>query len=234
MYARNLDTGKEVVVDKQEDANVRTMPRGPYLAIWGDKVVWSSLRATKEGKIISVIMVEDLATRVRKVIARSTWPEAMGYVDLYEDEVVWSKGSLVNGKPKANVFSYNLSSGELKQVTHDNVSGQPQIWGKWLVWRQGFDDHGPIIIENRRSGQRHKLSMIGRWPRLGENLLLFSYYDTNYVYELDKNEIQPVSREKYNVVALVDHRDVALLLNRPVSENPVYYKGVIEVRMYSR
>ena len=66
VYAKNIDTGEEVVIDKQEDAGVSTTPHGPYLAIWGDKVVWTSLRATKEDKIISVVMVEDLGTRVRK------------------------------------------------------------------------------------------------------------------------------------------------------------------------
>ncbi len=229
---KNLDTGKKVVLDKQEEANVKTMSRGPYAAVWGDKVVWSSPRTTKEGQLISVIMVEDLETGVKRIITSSSWPEAMGYVDIYEDEVVWSKGSRVDGKPKANVFSYNLSSDELKQVTLDDVSGQPQIWGKWLVWRQGFGDHGPIIIENRRNGRRYMLSDKGRWLRLGDGLLVFIGEDEReYVYDIERNSIQRLPFLGSSVYG----RDVSFVhLEGQRMKDLMNSPAIIEVRRYER
>ena len=226
---KNLDTGEEIVLDKQE-TDVKAVPQG--LALWEDKVVWSSLKTTKEGQLISVIMVDDLKTGVRRTIAKSTWPETVGNVDIYEDEVVWSKEGRVDGKPKANVFSYNLSSGELAQVTHDNISRQPQIWGKWLVWRQGFGDHGPIIIENRRNGRRYMLSDKGRWLRLGDGLLVFIGEDEReYVYDIERNSIQRLPFLGSSVYG----RDVSFVhLEGQRMKGPMNSPAIIEVRRYER
>jgi len=231
VYAKNLLTGREIVVDKQEDANVRTMPRGPYLAVWEDKIVWTSLRAGKDGTIKSFVMLDDLSSNKKEVIAEATWPEAMGYVDIYKNDVVWSKGSLINGKSKANVYSYNLSSGKLTQVTNDDISGQPQIWGKYLVWRQGFGDYGPIIVENRENDRRYRLSTRGRWLRLGENLMLFDEpYGVEYAYDVDKN----IAQRLPSLGSSIFQRSISFIVARQSSENPIYYHGVIEVRTYER
>ncbi len=232
VYAKNLDTGKEVVVDKLEDVDAKAMPRGTNFAIWGNNIVWTPVRDTKEGKIVSEVVVENLAKGEKKVIAKSAWPEAMKYVDIYKNYVVWSKGSQADGKPRANVYLYDLSSGQTVQLTKDDISWWPRIYGKYIVWRQGFYDYGPIVIEKREeTGYRYRLSMKGRWLRLGDGLLLFIGPDgTEYVYDLDQNTIQSLPV----LGAGICGRNVSFTVGKPSSESPVYRHGTIEVREYER
>ena len=57
--------------------------------------------------------------------------------------MVWSKGN--GGRDKAGQRNlYDLSTGKRTQLTDDYQSGQPQIRGDWMAWRQGFETLAPL------------------------------------------------------------------------------------------
>ena len=189
VFAKNLMTGREILVDQQEDTRTVTF-LGTDLAISDHRLVWSSIRKAADGSNKSVVTLIDLSTGEKKNLAEVNEPEeGLGLVDIDGDRVVWSKGSSTGGINKANVYLFDLSQEKLFQVTDDDISSGPTINGDWMAWRQGFGETGPIVIYNLKTGERFRLTVNGDFLRMGDGLLMWWTYLTpfTYVYDLQKN-----------------------------------------------
>jgi len=234
VFAKNLTSGEEIIIDREEDANLST-PRGPYLALSDDNLIWSSLRKLDDGLIRGYVMRYDLTNKQVETIVETTWPESVGYVDIDGDRVVWSKGSVAGGQNMANVFQYNLTTRKLTQMTDDGYSGQPQINGDYLVWRQGFHDTGPIIINNLQTGERIQLPYKGYHILLGDSLIVWSHGTgdfSKYLYDIERNVVEgivPVGSRYYSPATFPSGRQV-ILITRP--DDWVNGTGQIEIRTY--
>ena len=232
--AKNLSTGEEMIIDREEDANLST-PRGPYLALSGDNLIWSSLRKLDDGSIKGYVMHYNLANQQAETIVETDWPESVGYVDIDGDRVVWSKGNVAGGQNMANVFQYNLSTHQLTQVTDDGYSGQPQINGDYLVWRQGFYDTGPIIINNLQTGKRIQLPYKGDYILLGDGLIMWSQYTGGffkYLYDIERNIVEGIVPEDSKYYTAFPSGRQVLLIVRPNDNEWVNGTGQIEIRTY--
>ena len=185
VVAKNLMTGQELILDREEDTGVKTA-RGPYTSISGNQFAWVSIRTMPDGVVKFYLVLTNLATGEKRTLAEATKPESLVNVDIDGDRVVWSKGSSTGGVTQSNVYLYDLASGVETQLSDDNQSHQPVINQDWIAWRQGFQDTGPIVIHNWRTGERFPLTMEGDFLRMGDGLLLWRTYRTPsaYVYDL--------------------------------------------------
>ena len=222
MYVKNLQTNEEVILDSEEATNVR-VSRGAYIAISGDKAVWSSLKKLEDGSIHSFVFLYDLKTKKRTVLAETVMPESMGFVDIDGDLVTWTKGSNAHGKEKSDVFLYDLQYSRLSQVTNNGRSGQSRIEGHDMVWLEGFHDKKPIVIYNLDTGEYRRLKAYGYWPRLGDGLVLWSDNSGGTsIYDIRRNVLDTLLQsphENYGSGAQISDRTV-LLMRRPDDKTP--------------
>jgi hypothetical protein len=190
LFARNLKTGKEILVDRQEDTNYNSL-RGPYTSISGSLLVWSTVRKNAAGEMKGTVMLIDLDKGVKRILIEDP-SYFFGFVGIDNGQVVWSKGQF--DSDEVNVYLHDLKTGKTTQLTDDDRSYQPQIRGDWVVWRHGFGQIGPISILNLKSGERIRLNTEGDFLRIGDGLVLWwTYLKTNaYVYDLRKNILYPV------------------------------------------
>lgn len=233
VFAKNLATGRETIIDREEDAN---FPAPPSVALSGDNLVWSPLRKIDDDTVKSYVMLYNLADGRTETIVETTWPESLEYVDIDGDRVVWSKKSAAGGGQRADVFLYDLTARELTQVTDDGYSEQPQIEGDYLVWRQGFGDIGPIIIHNLETGERVQLSEWGGWVLLGDGLVVWHRWVgevATFLYDIERNVMDGVVPfgSEYRTGVTLSGRSV-VLCTRPDDNDWVYGAGRIEVRTY--
>ncbi|MEA3310129.1 MAG: hypothetical protein U9Q70_11555 [Chloroflexota bacterium] len=203
LYAKNLATGEEILVDSAEQAGA-TSPRGAYVAVSGDTLVWATIRKVGDGPIQSNVMAYDLTRHQTHVIASARMPDNVGNVDIDGERVVWGRGSTAGGVKQANVFMYNLATQAYTQLSYDGRSGQPRIQGDYVAWRQGFGDMGPIVIYNWKTDEGIKLSRPSEWgefPRLGDGLVCWERYTgdvRSVLYNMERNIVDgfiPSSRE---------------------------------------
>ncbi len=189
LYAKNLATGEEILVDSAEQAGA-TSPRGAYVAVSGDTLVWATIRKVDDGPLQSNVMVYDLTLHQSHVITSARMPDNVSYVDIDGERVVWSRGSTAGGVKQANVFMYNLATQEYTQLSYDGRSGQPRIQGDYVTWRQGFGDMGPIVIYNWKTDEGIKLSRPSEWGGylcVGDGLVSFQRYTGDvsfYLYDV--------------------------------------------------
>ena len=98
--------------------------------------------------------------------------------EIYEDKLVWS--DLRNEKDEANkkgfrekansdIFLYDISSGEVTQITQSNAAQEsPTIWGNYIAWQDNRDDE-----------------------------LLDGYPQWNiYLYDIDKKSEKKITKER--------------------------------------
>ena len=190
LFARNLTTGKEILVDRQEDTHYNSL-RGPYTAISGSQLVWSTIRKNATGEMKGTVMLIDLDKGDKKILVEDP-SYFYGYVGIDNGQVVWSKSQFSSNE--VNVFLHDLKSGKTTQLTDDDRSFQPQIRGDWVVWRHGFGQIGPISILNLKTGERIRLVAEGDFLRMGDGMVLWwTICKTNaYVYDIRKNILYPV------------------------------------------
>lgn len=190
LFARNLKTGKEILVDRQEDTGYNSL-RGPYTALSGNLLVWSTVRINAAGEKKGTVMLIDLDKGIKKILAEDP-SNFFGFVGIDHERVVWSKGQFDSNE--VNVYMHDLATGKTTQLTDDDRSYQPQIRGEWVVWRHGFGQIGPISILNLKTGERMQLDAEGDFLRIGDGLVLWwTYLKTNaYVYDIRKNILYPV------------------------------------------
>jgi hypothetical protein len=191
LYARNLITGEEILIDSAEQAGV-PVPGGAYAAVSGDTLVWAALR--KEGDdFVYYVKVYDLSLHQTSIITSAIMPDTVGYVNIDGERMVWSRGSTAGEVNQANVFMYNLATQEYTQLSYDGRSGQPRIQGDYVAWRQGFADMGPIVIYNWKTDEGIKLSRPSEWgefPRLGDGLVCWEHYTgdvRSVLYDIERN-----------------------------------------------
>jgi hypothetical protein len=191
LFARNLKTGQEILVDREEDANYKTL-RGPYTGISGSQLVWSSMRKNAAGVVKSTVMLIDLDKGEKNILVEDS-AYFFGYVGIDAGRVVWSKGQF--NSDEVNVYLHDLKTGTTTQLTDDDRSYQPQIRGDWIVWRHGFDQTGPISIYNLKTGERIRLNAEGDFLRMGDGMVLWwTYRDPSaYIYDIRNNILYPNS-----------------------------------------
>ncbi|RLC89194.1 MAG: hypothetical protein DRI37_04415 [Chloroflexi bacterium] len=189
LYAKNLTTGEEILIDSAEQAGA-TSPRGAYLAVSGNTLVWATIRKVDDGPLNSNVMAYDLKLHQTQVITSARMPDNVGYVDIDGERVVWSRGSTAGDVKRADVFMYDLATQECTQLSYDGLSGQPHIWGDYVIWRQGFEDIGPVVIYNWKTDAGIRLSESGGYLCLGDGLASFQRYlgDVSFfLYDIEYN-----------------------------------------------
>ena len=172
LFARNLTTGKEILVDRQEDTHYNSL-RGPYPAISGSQLVWSTIRKNATGEMKGTVMLIDLDKGDKRILVEDP-SYFYGYVGIDNGQVVWSKSQFSSNE--VNVFLHDLKSGKTTRLTDDDRSFQPQIRGDWVVWRHGFGQIGPISILNLKTSERIRLVAEGDFLRMGDGMVLWWTY----------------------------------------------------------
>lgn len=203
LCAKDLTTGEEMVLDSFREAGKVNRPRpGPYPALSGSTFAWSSLYATDDdGPLTTHLWVRDLDSGQQITPTSATEPEAVGFVDVDGQRVVWSRGSMAGGKSSADVFMYDLETQQTVQLSDDGRSGQPRIYGDTVVWRRGFGDTGPIVIHDLASGETISLREVGGAPDVGDGLVSWRRWTGKfkvYLYDIASNTFQgivPMPRE---------------------------------------
>ncbi|RUA17802.1 MAG: hypothetical protein DSY55_01410 [Clostridia bacterium] len=222
IYARNLQTDEEVILDSEEAANAPVARSSPA-AISGDMAVWSSVWVLEEKSIRSFIFLYDLKTGKKTVLAEAVTPESVGSVDIDGDLVTWTKGSKAHGKEKSDVFLYDLQHSRLSQLTNNGRSGQSRIEGNYMVWLEGFQDMSPVVIYDLTTGAYRRLKARGSWPRLGDGLVLWSdNAGGSSIYDIRRNVLDTLLQSphaNYGSGAQIAHRTV-LLTRRPDDQTP--------------
>ena len=182
-----------------------------------------------------MVTLFDLSTREKRVLAEVAAPESFTVVDIDGDRVVWNKAGGPEGKPRPNVYLYDLSSGKLTQITDNDQSHQPQIHGDWMVWREGFDQVGPIVVYNLKTGELRRLAVQGDYPKMGDGLVLFRTYKhpDDMVYDIERNTLSGAfdTDEFLTFLPLyVEGRTIAAATN----PDPKTGKNSIEIHTYGR
>jgi len=107
---------------------------------------------------------------------------------------------------------------DFMELSDDDQSHQPVIKGDWVAWRTGFDDTGPIVVYNRRTGERTTLPVKGDYLRMGDGLLLWWTYTSpfSYLYDLQKHIAVSFDKEDdfSDTVVYISGRKVAVTSSR--------------------
>lgn len=99
-------------------------------AIWGDRIVWVDIRNGNWD-----IYMYDLAQHAERAICVEGHRQARPAI--YDDIIVWEdyrEGKVIQGNAAADIYYYDVSSGENGPLWKEGYSFQPAIYGKKVVW----------------------------------------------------------------------------------------------------
>jgi len=106
--------------------------------IYGNRVVW--VGATDEYGDVSGIYVMDLSTKKQNIII--TFTDEISRPNIYGDNIVYSLA--VTGGHYPDIYMYNLSTSEIKEISTSGTAKEPDIYGNKIVWMD-WRNEGPDI-----------------------------------------------------------------------------------------
>ena len=231
IYLQNRQTGETSIFAAEDDTNVKTGIA--FASISGDKLVWSKYRKQEDGKVHSSVLLYDLTSDQQRVLAEAAWPEMVTNANIDGNWVVWTKENIGKKSKSADIYLYDLTQDKLKRITTNGRSRQARIRGKYIAWREGFQDEGPIVIYNLATDKRYRLTARGYGVQLGDELLSWLNTDgKERIYDFRSNTVDILvdSHAKYGFATTITGRK-ALLALRPESDQPEA-KWSIEIRTY--
>lgn len=161
MFARNIDTGKQILLDSRDREGLPSVT--PVARSDGRTVVWVSY-ARLRGMPRAIIRSYDLRTGQRSVVAESPDSDAMGYYapTVSGRWVVFHKGTSPGGRSR--IMLADLKTHALRSITPENsANSNPSVSANIVVWKRGFRGNGShyVIVADVRNGTRETLRVPG-------------------------------------------------------------------------
>ena len=107
-------------------------------AIYGNRVVW--VGATTDDDYVYGVYVMDLSTKTQNVLFKFT--DSISNPKIYGDNIVYSLSQAGGRSP--DIYKYNLSTSEIKEISTSETAEAPDIYGNKIVWVD-WRNEGPDI-----------------------------------------------------------------------------------------
>lgn len=153
IVARNVNTGKAIVLDSRRREGVPSLTPAPRSD--GHTVAWQSWTRI-DARTVSVIRTYDLQTGERRLIARGGSPTTWAYtgVSISGQRVVIEKDQY--SRKRGQILLFDLRSGKMSALTGARQSNsEPWISGDLVVWKVGwgFNNGRGIGVLNVRTNE---------------------------------------------------------------------------------
>ncbi|MDQ7095702.1 hypothetical protein REC12_19105 [Desulfosporosinus sp. PR] len=163
-YARNLQTGEVIEVDKYKkiDLDKSTYYRAlepQALSEYGDKVVFTNYDLSTDGQPIQVIKMFDL-TKKQMLILDSTkdyQKRFYSYPIISGDWLTWSESqvNLLDFTEKGKTFLYDIGKMAKSEISEGDEILWPYIDGNYIAARRkpdGFNENSSIMVFDKKTG----------------------------------------------------------------------------------
>ncbi|AKB52508.1 Chitin binding protein [Methanosarcina barkeri str. Wiesmoor] len=139
--------------------------------IYGNWVVW--IDANDEYGCVYGVYVMDLSTKKRNELM--TFADYMSNPKIYGDNIVYSLA--VTGGRYPDVYMYNLSTSEFKEISTSETAEEPDIYGNKIVWVD-WRNEGPDIYM-ATLGSDLPVAAFSASPTSGKTPLNVKFTDTS-------------------------------------------------------
>ncbi len=164
-------------------------------SIYGDKIVYQNGQSDNYPQ---GIYVHDLSTGRDDKITGETSPQ--GHPVIYEDLVAWTH-SVNSYQGYTDIYMRYVSGGDIIQVTTDNKSSWPAIYGDKIVYQNGTVPY--VYVYDIPTGEKTKIADSGNQPAIYGNRVTYqSNYNVFYCDISDPHPIQVSSEGRANYVAI--------------------------------
>lgn len=139
LRAKNLDTGRVVVIARADPAIDRPGNLFPTLAVSGTTVVWNFWHG-QLGDLTSLVATFNLATGHTQILARAHTPDSLADVAVSGIWAVWvrihtvPRGDLAP-RVTSRLWLENLQTHRGREVDRHLGASEPSIWGRHLVYK---------------------------------------------------------------------------------------------------